>query len=320
MPCHDDLLQLAIWAIAKGCVFNSLKVCAHEQHGGYGLFNTTSTLATDDDDRRTCLFIPNSLIISIDSISKAAEESEELADTLNKLPSIPTLEPMITIFLLYQVNLQRHRIPTTWSKYIDYLPKASLLPITWNPQELDFLVQSQSSISNAVPAKLAFLKSIYDTLHPREGWFQSISWEDFLLAESWVSSRTIECPRTNTPVLVPVLDMANHSSSRNAAWEITDEGIELIREPVDISAGEEITISYDLDRGTGERLYRYGFIEDMNLGISSKEIMLFGLLAPRVSGGNVFRLTLDSVKDSFRDLSFLTYENWYHTKPAFLTL
>jgi len=46
--------------------------------------------------------------------------------------------------------------------------------------------------------------------------------------------------------------MANHSASRNAAWEVTSEGIELRREPVDIAAGEEISISYDLDRGTGE--------------------------------------------------------------------
>ena len=310
---------LTNWAIHHGCTFSYLKISIHDEYGGYGLFNSTSTTSTYDEILRSALFVPNSLIISIGLISEVAEESEELADILNLLPPLQNLEPIITVFLLYQVYLRRHNIPSKFSIYIDHLPKSSLLPITWNESEVNFLEQSSISIARAVPAKLAFLKSIYATLTETPGWFQSITWNDYLLAESWVSSRTIECPRTNSSLLVPILDMANHSTSRNAAWEVTDNGIELRREPADIAAGEEITISYDLDRGTGERLYRYGFIENHDLNVPTKEITLLDPSPPKFSGGNVYRLNLICVRGGFSDLSFLTYENWYWTSHYILT-
>jgi hypothetical protein len=315
---YDDAFQLTNWAISNGCTLDSVKVAIHDTYGGYGLFNTISTSSVHNDNERTFLFIPNPLIISVDLITEEAEEAEELADILNALPPTPTLEPIITVFLLYHKNLHRLGISPKWGTYIDHLPKSSQSPITWNPEELDFLVQSSNSISRVVPAKLAFFKSIYETLQNVEGWFQSITWEEYLLAESWVSSRTIGCPRTNSHLLVPILDMVNHSRPRNAYWEVTDEGIELRMEPVDIADGEEITISYDLDRGTGERLYRYGFIEDTGLGELSKHITLFGPLPALFPGGYIFRLPLKSVQNSFLDLSFLTYENWYHSIFIFI--
>lgn len=307
----NDTITLTNWAIHHGCTFRSLKISIHDEYGGYGLFNSTSTTATYDDIARTALFIPNSLIISIELISEAAEESEELADVLNVLPPLQNLEPIITVFLLYQVYLQRRNIPSIWSACIDHLPKSSLLPITWNETELNFLEESSISISRAVLAKQAFLKSIYATLTESSEWFQSITWNDYLLAESWVLSRTIECPRTNSPLLVPILDMANHCVSRNAAWEVTDDGIELRREPVDIAASEEITILYDLDRGTGERLYRYGFIENTDLTVPTKEITLLDPWPTKVPGANVYRISLTCIRGGFSDLSFLTYKNWY---------
>ena len=240
------------------------------------------------DHERTALFIPTSLIISMDLVSEAAQESDELANVLNALPHHPNLEPIITVFLLYQVYLRRENRPRKLSTYVENLPKSTLLPITWSEKEIQFLSWSGTSISRAVPAKLAFLKSAFGTLQHVQGWFNSISWEDYILAESWVSSRTIEDPRTGTPLLVPLLDMANHSPLRNAAWEVTDEGIELRREPVDIPAGGEITISYDLDRGTGERLYRYGFIEDPNMETMSKGVTLVGPFPAKTSWWKYF--------------------------------
>ena len=113
--------------------------------------------------------------------------------------------------------------------------------------------------------------------------------------------------------------MANHSTSRNAAWEVTDDGVELRREPIDIATGEELTISYDLDRGTGERLYRYGFIEDADLNVPTKEIALLDPSPSSVPGGNVYRINPTCLRDGFSDLSFLTYENWYVISHYILT-
>ena len=156
----DESSSLTTWAIAHGCTFHSLQVTPHPLYGGYGLFNTALTKATAVEDERTALFIPNSLIISMDLVSEAAQESDELANVLNALPHHPNLEPIITVFLLYQVYLRRENRPGILSTYIENLPNSTLLPITWSEKEVQFLSWAGTSISRAVPAKLAFLKSV----------------------------------------------------------------------------------------------------------------------------------------------------------------
>src|SRR5277367_2853070 len=144
--------NLTTWAIARGCIFPFLEVSPHPLYGGYGLFNSVATKATADDNERTALLVPNSLIISMEFISEAAEESDELADALNALPHHPNLEPIITVFLLYQVYLRRENNPSPLATYIEHLPKSTLLPITWSEKEIQFLSWSGTSISRAVPA------------------------------------------------------------------------------------------------------------------------------------------------------------------------
>jgi len=310
MHVDKGINALYSWAVANGCRFNSSYIGTHPVYGGYGIFNSDPWSGDEsDDDERTALFIPESLIISIDLISETANEVDELAQALNALPSLPSLEPVITTFLLYQLHLQRAGKESKWSTYLEFLPKSPLLPINWNDSEVALLQECNTSISGIVPAKFRFMKSIFTDLKESSSWFQSITWEDFILAESWVASRSIRDPSTDTPTLVPILDMVNHSASRNAAWEVTDEGIELRREPVHIEA--ELAISYDLDRGTAERLYRYGFIEDTAPDACSKKILLFESIIPAVPGGHVYRISLTSVNNAFQNLSFLTYENWY---------
>jgi len=85
----------------------------------------------------------------------------------------------------------------------------------------------------------------------------------------------------------------------------------LRREPVPIENDEEICISYDLERGSGERLFRYGFLEDHGDEGVSRGVTLFEEGKGRVRGGNVFRIGISDVNQRFEDLGFLTYENWY---------
>ena len=152
----NDTVTLTNWAIHHGCRFHYLQISIHDEYGGYGLFNSTSTTAPDVDIGRAALFIPNSLIISIELISEAAEESEELADVLNVLPPLQNLEPIITVFLLYQVYLQRRNIPGKWSTYIDHLPKSSLLPIAWNESEVEFPSTIVQQCLSRCPRKTRF--------------------------------------------------------------------------------------------------------------------------------------------------------------------
>jgi hypothetical protein len=311
MSNDDNVDELYNWAVRHGCRFQSAIVAPHPLYGGYGIFNSRNSAANEDEELRLAVFIPNTLIVSIDLISEQADESDELAEALNALPELPTLEPIIAVFLLYHLYLSRKGREGRWSTYLKFLPKSTMLPVSWNESEKALLHNCHTSISVAVPAKVASLRGIYSELQNSSKWFQSISWDEYVLADCWVSSRSILDPNTDTPILVPILDMANHSPSRNAAWEVSENGMELRREPVEITDKEELTISYDLDRGTGERLYRYGFIEDMTPGACSKAISLFGRNIPSpVPSGNIFRISLGSIQDGFHGLSFLTYENW----------
>jgi hypothetical protein len=317
----SNIQPLIDWATSHGCTFNSATVVPHGAFPGHGLFNTVSTPADQSDPSRLALFVPDSLIISLRRIHAEYELSDELAEVISAIGDFATLEPTITVFLLWQVYLARKGTPGKWATYVEYLPRKTMLPITWNDAELLFLSNHETTISRPVGGKVAALRKLYDRIRSEtgEGWFQSISWEDFILAESWVSSRGIEDPESETPMLVPVFDMANHAASRNCAWEITEHGLELRREPVPIAKDEELNIWYDVERGTGERLHRYGFVADLNPEKCSDSIVFPASLRPKLFLGHIFRIPYSAVQRSFRDLSFLTYENWFVPFMARLT-
>nr|XP_036589267.1 SET domain-containing protein [Colletotrichum truncatum]KAF6801272.1 SET domain-containing protein [Colletotrichum truncatum] len=63
--------------------------------------------------------------------------------------------------------------------------------------------------------------------------------------------------------MVPVLDLANHSSKANAYYEENgkDEVVLLLRPGCRVSSGEEMTISYGDAKSGAEMLFSYGFID-----------------------------------------------------------
>jgi hypothetical protein len=301
----SDVTVLRDWATENGCVFNSAEVRVHPR-GGYGLFNSCSTDVSDI----IALFIPQSIVISIELIAEEAEQSEELREALLCLPDTPTLEPCIAVFLLYQLYLRRKRLPTKWDTYLDFVPSAPFLPVSWSQHEIELL--QATTMPDVVPRQLQLLQSMFENLSNNGSWFSSFSFDEFVLAYTWTITRTIEDPTTHAPVLVPILDMANHSSSRTAFWERTETGFELHREPFPLSSNQELCILYHTNRGSAETLFRYGFIEDTDPSHCSSEVILMNTSSPhRIPRGNIFRIQLSFAMEHFDDLSFLTYENWY---------
>lgn len=63
--------------------------------------------------------------------------------------------------------------------------------------------------------------------------------------------------------MVPVLDLANHSSKANAYYEENDkdEVVLLLRPGCRVSSGDEMTISYGDAKSGAEMLFSYGFID-----------------------------------------------------------
>jgi hypothetical protein len=143
-------------------------------------------------------------------------------------------------------------------------------------------------------------------------WFKDVTWEQFALAESWVLTRVFHNPKTREPFLVPILDMANHSSTPTPAYRHTETGIELRRDNVDMDAGDELTVSYGflLSQDTGKMLYRYGFI-DRDQALHTKAMTMYWKTQQNTSYGEkgAFRIW-SSIHKRFHDLPFLTLENW----------
>jgi hypothetical protein len=167
-----------------------------------------------------------------------------------------------------------------------------------------------------VPHKISQVQSLYslfkswNTISP-VAWFREVTWDQFALVESWVITRVFHDPKTQEPFLVPILDMANHSSNPNATIKHTEEGIELRRERVDIISGVELTVSYgfSLSQDTGEMLYRYGFIIDPS-PIPSKAMNMNWQIGQISKGKDAYFRIWPSMHKRFHDLPFFTFENW----------
>jgi hypothetical protein len=92
----------------------------------------------------------------------------------------------------------------------------------------------------------------------------SLQFADWKLVDAIFRSRALELPGTKEIVMVPVLDMANHSSgdTYNARFETNDKGDVMLvaRDGKRIQAGEEVTIMYGCG-GACEMIFSYGFLD-----------------------------------------------------------
>lgn len=90
-----------------------------------------------------------------------------------------------------------------------------------------------------------------------------VTLDDWFLMDAWYRSRSLELPHSGE-AMVPVLDLANHSSDANAYYEEDSkkDQVELLRRPgTKINAGEEVTISYGEGKSGAEMLFSYGFVD-----------------------------------------------------------
>lgn len=94
---------------------------------------------------------------------------------------------------------------------------------------------------------------------------EALQYEDWVLVDAWFRSRCLELPDIGE-CMVPVLDMANHSSQPNAYYEHTSSnGVSLLIRPDKLlEVGSEITISYGSTKSEAEMLFSYGFIDEQS--------------------------------------------------------
>jgi len=168
--------------------------------------------------------------------------------------------------------------------YIKFLP-SELLPTFWTQDELKLLVGT--TLAPAVSAKLRSLQREYDFLCnsiARTRWFRAVSpfleFDDWLQVDAIYRSRALDFPGIGH-CMVPCVDLANHAAgdSTTAIYEKDSAGnvVLQLRNGVDLTEGNEVTITYGDEKGACEMLFSYGFLEPDR---TSAETLFLSLIVP----------------------------------------
>lgn len=297
----------------------STKCRVAQSEFGKGLFVDLQS-AQDDP---VVLSVDDELIITARRVRQYAKDKEH--SFLDKLlqvddqgsPIDPQKLPerkVIFRFLLYQMLLVRRGTPDVkFSQWLVSLPKLKdmNLPFTWTQD--DVIRLEPTSIYGATRAKMVVMDRNYNGFFSHSSISQDIrnfvaegpsdkkvkvdhiiTYNDWLLMESWISSRCLEIPKSKNDTqqqcgpgvdsnsdipdleleddvpelemaLVPFVDFANHSKNSTAVFEKVGDKVALILKdaiaPPDFSAEKvEVTINYGPDKGSSEFLFNYGFI------------------------------------------------------------
>ncbi|ROT35504.1 SET domain-containing protein [Sodiomyces alkalinus F11] len=228
--------------------------------------------------------IPRDLVLShqsVEEFTKVDGHFRELLDAAGR----KSARIDACLFLLAQWVLGTHSRPppgsetstgpvhTPWAEYTRFLPGHVPVPTMWSDAERQLL--RGTSLEAALTAKIETLTDEFDRLRTASSdlpFWNALFWDDnrvtradWFLVDTWYRSRSLELPYLGV-CMVPVLDLANHSSAPNAYYdEDCDEqsaGVKLLLRPgVSISAGEEVTISYGEGKAGAEMLFSYGFFD-----------------------------------------------------------
>ncbi|ESZ96834.1 hypothetical protein SBOR_2782 [Sclerotinia borealis F-4128] len=167
-------------------------------------------------------------------------------------------------------------VSNPWSEYVRFLPETLTIPTMWNDAERMLLIGTSLEIS--VDGKMGLLSQEFEDLREKTigiPWCNSCWWQDgslepllmsdWIRLDAWYRSRSLELPSFGE-VMVPCLDMANHSFESNAYWDETSNGNVslLLRPDMQLDEKNQITINYGDTKSHAETLYSYGFQDKGN--------------------------------------------------------
>lgn len=161
-----------------------------------------------------------------------------------------------------------------WSDYVRFLPQKVPSPTMWSDGERMLL--KGTSLEDSIITKMAVLSREFEDLREKTiqiPWCHSCWWEDggpfqplllsdWVRLDAWYRSRSLVLGNAGD-VMVPVLDMANHSFQHNAFWKQASNGnaVLFLEQGIQLDAGSEVTINYGA-RSDAESLFNYGFIDE----------------------------------------------------------
>ncbi|GKT60530.1 SET domain-containing protein [Colletotrichum tofieldiae] len=252
--------QLPLETLSTWAMFNDVDLVdieAREIPGcGLGLVSNKDLSREEETfDIPTLLRIPQELVLSAEAVENYAKVDKNFRQLLDVAGHKTSLHGGVS---------------TPWTEYVKYLPPQVPVTTLWTEQEREML--NGTSLESATAAKIVALTDEFDELREMSSslpFWNELFWEsdkvsliDWARVDAWFRSRCLELPKSGE-AMVPVLDLANHSSEANAYYEENskDEVVLLLRPGCRVSSGEEMTISYGDAKSGAEMLFSYGFID-----------------------------------------------------------
>lgn len=295
---ENKLNLLSAWAKAEG-IDVECEIRTGNGADGAGIYATSETSIG-----QTLVRVPSKRVLTRATVIEYAEtrpvfkkllyrtvRGEEFKD--NETLDGVSDKDVLTRFFIFEILTSRRGDAGNddpWKVWVESLPTLGemKLPISWDRQDVEDLVGT--SIYEATLSKINFLKFRYSS------YFESqeirtivseyvssgpspdtsletnteITFQDWLLIESWIASRSLEVIDQSTAGkaelslclgLVPIVDMCNHSNAANAKYELDEKtsDVSLVATKA-IAKGEQVFINYGEEKGSGEMLFSYGFM------------------------------------------------------------
>ncbi|ATY66230.1 SET domain [Cordyceps militaris] len=310
-----DAPQLSIESLPAWATLQDVKLqqvgMRHIDGKGYGLVAGTGLNASEEaDDALEIMRVPAELVLSGEAVEEYAKVDHHFKQLIEAAGRKSTRLDIMIYLLVHIVSgkhpgdKNRRCVPTPWSEYIKFLPKAIPVPTLWS--EPHRLLLRGTSLEDALEAKVATLQSEFDKLRDTSTtipFWNQLLWEvdgatlsDWFLADAWYRSRCLELPHASH-AMVPALDMVNHAGAGTATAYYEEEAsgdVSLrIRPGARVPAGDEISISYGDGKPAAEMLFSYGFL-DADSSTTARQLTLrldpfpddpLGLAKRRAFGG-----------------------------------
>lgn len=200
--------------------------------------------------------VPKQLVISEQLSSSLSDKDSRYHKWLNG-SLMGSSGPHLLQRLVLYLALSQDQYPL-WRPYFRTLPNAIelSLPFSWSldrVDELEFL-----SIHEATVFKRKFVDAVYKAASEAVAeTFKEVSLHTWILTFEWIASRCLSTP-AGEAILVPVIDLVNHSEHANARYDFVDGDVILVATRP-IKSGEQVYIDYG-PRSSGEFLFKYGFV------------------------------------------------------------
>ncbi|POS85727.1 hypothetical protein EPUL_000913 [Erysiphe pulchra] len=267
---------LPAWARFNNVAFQNTKVDCIDSIKCFGLITEKTLGSNCANNVSTLVIVPSDLVLSVKLVEEYAKLNYHFHQLLEKAGGRSRREDimlylLMQLFIGSQSNEEKKFGPSSpWTEYVAMLPAEIPVPTLWRSEELKML--KGTSLEAALNVKLETLQQEFDNLYEATKeihWCEKYWWKAnklnlhvWIQLDAWFRSRSLELP-TFGEVMVPCIDMVNHSKNSNSYYESTsDNGVCLLLRPqLELEPNTEITINYGETKSNAEMLYSYGFID-----------------------------------------------------------